>query len=81
MVPNTPFCRELRSKKIYMLGKLPLTEEDVTDDSNHCWCYNTKNPVGPDGGIVIPERCKPGRSCYVSGLVAVKKKNEVTGVK
>jgi hypothetical protein len=24
--------------------------------------------IGPDGGRVHPNRCKPGRSCYASAL-------------
>jgi hypothetical protein len=73
-VLNTPFCGQLRSKKFYMHTELPLKEEDYLDDSNHCWCYYTQNPIGPDGNIVMPERCKPGRSCYVSALADLKKK-------
>jgi hypothetical protein len=71
-VLNTPICGELRSKKYYMFRELPLKEEDFLDDSNHTWCYHTHNPIGPDGNIVEPKRCVPGRSCYVSALADPK---------
>lgn len=73
-VLNTPFCGELRSKKFYTIGKLPMKEEDYLDDSNHCWCYHTQTPIGPDGNTVMPESCVPGRSCYVSALADPRKK-------
>jgi hypothetical protein len=72
-VLNTPFCGQLRSKKYYMSRDLPLKEEDFIDDSNHCWCYHTQTPIGPDGNIAMPERCVPGRSCYESALADHKK--------
>lgn len=49
---KTQFCGDLRSKKFYMLGRLPVNEEDFIDASNHCWCYHTQSPMGPDGGLL-----------------------------
>jgi hypothetical protein len=72
-VYNTPFCGDLRSKKYYLLeGGVAQKAEDYLDDSNHCTCYHTQQQIGPDRGIVIPERCVPGRSCYRSALAAPK---------
>jgi hypothetical protein len=68
--PKTLFCGDLRSKKFYMLDAIPSQAEDYIDDSNHCWCYHTQNPVGPDGGYVTPHRCGPQRSCYRSALAS-----------
>jgi hypothetical protein len=33
-------------------------------DSGICWCVHTQNCLGPDGGIVNMENCKPERGCY-----------------
>jgi hypothetical protein len=65
---NTPFCGDLRSKKFFSLTGLPAKAEDYFDASDHCWCYHTQQAVGPDGGIVMPQRCVPGRKCYRSAL-------------
>jgi len=67
-VLNTPFCGELRSKKFYSLQELALNAEDYLDPSNHCWCYHSQHTIGPDGCLVTPESCVPGRSCYRSAL-------------
>ncbi len=64
----TPFCGDLRSKKFYMLATLPTKPDDFYDPSGHCWCYHTQQPVGPDGELVMPERCGPNRNCYRSAL-------------
>jgi hypothetical protein len=66
--PQTPFCGDLRSKKFFMLDVMPAKEEDFLDPSGHCWCYHTQQPVGPDGELVGPEYCRPGRKCYQSAL-------------
>ena len=71
--PKTPFCGDLRSKKYYLLDRTIIDKaEDYIDDSNHCWCYHTQSPVGPDSGFVTPERCVSGRSCYRSALSPAK---------
>jgi hypothetical protein len=65
---QSPFCGELRSKKFFMLDVLPTEEDQFLDSSNHCWCYQTQQVVGPDGLPVHPASCTPGRACYVNGL-------------
>ena len=65
---NTPFCGDLRSKKFFLLDQIATKAEDYLDPSGHCWCYHTQQVVGPDGNIVAPEDCVPGRSCYRSAL-------------
>jgi len=65
---QSPFCGELRSKKFFMLDVMPTDETQYLDASNHCWCYQTQQVVGPDGRPVEPSGCRPGRSCYVSSL-------------
>ena len=65
---QTPFCASLRSKKFFMLDALATDAEQYLDASNHCWCRETQQVIGPDGGRATPDRCTPGRSCYTSGL-------------
>ncbi len=67
-VIKTPFCGDLRSKKFFLSDQIATTAEDYLDASSHCWCYHTQQVVGPDGNIVMPERCVPGRGCYRSAL-------------
>jgi len=70
-VPETPFCRELRSKQYFMLDAFATDASQYMDASNYCWCYETQGVVGPDGGKVKPERCAPGRNCYRSALADI----------
>ena len=64
----TPFCGSLRSKKFFKLDVIATTADDYIDASNHCWCRETQQVIGLDGGLVNPEGCVPGRSCYKSAL-------------
>jgi hypothetical protein len=64
--PLSPLCREIRSKKVFTLDRIPMADEDVIDLSNHCWCRRTMQVFGPDGDIVRPQKCGPGRECYQS---------------
>jgi hypothetical protein len=57
-------CARLRSKKYYMLGRAALSPEDILDGSQYCWCQRTKLAIGPDAGVVDPNECVTGRSCY-----------------
>jgi hypothetical protein len=66
--PQTPFCGSLRSKKFFLLDTLASEAQHYLDASNHCWCRETQQVVGPDGGRANPDRCTPGRSCYTSAL-------------
>ena len=70
-VVNSPFCGSLRSKKFFMMDGLATEAAQYLDSSNHCWCRETQQVVGPDGGRVRPERCVPGRSCYSSALESI----------
>jgi hypothetical protein len=67
----SPFCGSLRSKKFFMLDALATEAEQYLDASNHCWCRETQQVIGPDNGRVQPNRCVPGRSCYSSALESV----------
>ncbi len=67
-VPLTAFCGDLRSKKYFMLDTIAAEPADFYDNSGHCWCYHTQQPVGPDGHQVNPENCGSGRRCYRSAL-------------
>ena len=70
-VIQSPFCGSLRSKKFFMLDTLATQAEQYIDASNHCWCRETQQVVGPDSGRVHPNRCVPGRACYNSALESV----------
>ena len=65
---ESAFCGSLRSKKFFMLDGLATEASQYLDASNHCWCRETQQVVGPDGSRVNPARCVPGRSCYSSSL-------------
>jgi hypothetical protein len=65
-VAQSPFCREIRSKRYYFLQQMPTEESHLLDGSNRCWCRLTMQVVGPDGQMVRPKDCKAGRSCYRS---------------
>ncbi len=65
---QSPFCGSLRSKKFFMLDSIAAKAEDYLDASNHCWCRETQQVIGPDGRRVSPDGCTPGRSCYSSAL-------------
>ncbi|MCW3100727.1 MAG: hypothetical protein JWL77_6345 [Chthonomonadaceae bacterium] len=65
-VMNSPFCRELRSKKYYFLQEMPTEIHHIRDASNHCWCRRTVQAFGPDGELVRPEDCNASRGCYRS---------------
>lgn len=67
-VVETPFCGSLRSKKFFMMNALATDADHYLDSSNHCWCRETQQVIGPDEGRVHPNRCVPGRSCYSSAL-------------
>ena len=70
VVPQSPFCSSLRSKKFFMIDALPTEASQYLDASNHCWCRMTQQVIGPDGGAVHPDSCKVGRDCYSSAFDA-----------
>jgi hypothetical protein len=65
---ESPFCRALRSKRFFFAQGVPTDAAQYLDGSDHCWCFETQSPIGPDGGKVYPDRCTPGRRCYRSAL-------------
>jgi len=69
-MPKSAFCASLRSKKFFMIDVMPTEAAQYLDGSNHCWCRETQQAIGPDGGIAQPEHCVPGRSCYSSAFDA-----------
>lgn len=70
-VLQSAFCGSLRSKKFFMMDTLAIAAEQYLDASNHCWCRETQQVIGPDSGRVHPKRCVPGRDCYTSALESV----------
>lgn len=60
----SPFCADLCTKKAYFLTAPALTEDDLVDASGRVWCRRTMQSVGPDGELVLPERCRRGRACF-----------------
>ena len=71
VVIESPFCGSLRSKKFFMMDGLATEADQYLDSSNHCWCRETQQVIGPDGGYVQPHRFVPGRSCYSSALESI----------
>ena len=67
-VIQSPFCGSLRSKKFFLLNALATDAEQYLDASNHCWCRETQQVIGPDGGRATPSRCTSSRSCYTSAI-------------
>jgi hypothetical protein len=67
---QSAFCASLRSKKFFMSATLPSDPSEYLDGSNHCWCRETQQAIGPDGGMAQPEHCVPGRRCYSSAFDA-----------
>lgn len=63
---QSPYCREIRSKRYFFLREMPTEDHHLRDPSNHCWCRQTMQVVGPDGEMVRPQDCVSGRSCYRS---------------
>ena len=70
VAPESAFCSSLRSKKFFLIDALPTEASQYLDASNHCWCRETQQVTGPDGGSVRPEACVAGRDCYSSAFAA-----------
>ncbi|HEY6122264.1 MAG TPA: hypothetical protein VIV66_20070 [Pyrinomonadaceae bacterium] len=51
-----------------MQDTLATGAEQYIDASNHCWCRETQEVIGPDNKRVDPDNCVPGRGCYSSAL-------------
>ncbi len=61
------FCKYLKAKSPYG----PIEGGDnpwfLLDQANTiCWCIKSASGAGPDNGLVAPEACTPGRSCYTA---------------
>jgi len=65
-IMQSPYCREIRSKRYFFLREMPTEDHHLKDGSNHCWCRLTMKAYGPDGEIARPEDCIAGRTCYRS---------------
>lgn len=63
---QSPYCREIRSKKYYFMQEMPTENHHLMDGSGHCWCSRTMQIVGPDGEMVRAEDCTSERTCYRS---------------
>lgn len=61
------YCKYLRAKNPYGLlegGENPWL---IPFESNTiCWCIKSSGASGPDNGLVHPDQCVEGRSCYKS---------------
>ena len=64
----SPFCGSLRSKKFFMLDRLATNADEYLDATNHVWCRETQEVIGPDNRRVDAHTCCPGRSCYSSAV-------------
>ncbi len=67
----SPYCCDLRSKKLMLLDRPALEAKDVLDGSNHCWCFRTQKVLGPDRARVEPDACTAERSCFRSVFESV----------
>jgi hypothetical protein len=62
-VVDKPGCVHLRSKAMYVTGKLEPTDQDEVG-SHSCWCNRTQHFIGPDERAVERTTCIAGRTCY-----------------
>lgn len=63
-VQVSPYCAQLRSKKLVFQNRPPQSDEDILDASGHTWCFTTQETLGEDGQPCSPEDCQKGRGCY-----------------
>ncbi len=61
---QSPFCGELRSKKYYFIQETPTEDHHILDVTNHCWCRQTMQAIGPDGERAHAGDCKADRTCF-----------------
>jgi len=55
-------CNCVRWKSQFYESERDLTVPPSNDDSY--WCALTQRVLGPDGQLVEPQSCKPGRACF-----------------
>jgi len=63
---QSPYCRELRSKKYFFLQEMPTEAHQYLDTTGVCWCSKTMQVIGPDGERALPRQCNASRPCYRS---------------
>lgn len=63
-VIRDPACAHLRSKGMYVTGKLNPEADDPEVGDGHCWCNQTQNVLGPDHDLVGRPECNASRECY-----------------
>lgn len=59
-----PACMHLRSKGMYVTGKLAPTRESDGMGDGYCWCNLTQRVLGPDSEMVERTACTSTRECY-----------------
>jgi hypothetical protein len=62
---DTPVCRHLRNKEMYVQGQ-DCEEAFVSSQSSGYRCLRTQFVTGPDDALCLPELCQPGRDCFVA---------------
>ena len=62
----SPYCRSLRTKKVFFLERPPRNEDELMEASGHCWCSRTGHAVGEDGEVACAEDCVAGRGCFTA---------------
>jgi len=67
-VVSATVCTYLRSKGMYITGKLDPAVEDGQVGDGNCWCNSTQTVLGPDDAFVSRKECVPGRTCFVARL-------------
>ncbi len=63
-------CHCLRAKTMFYEPVVPNAMLEVHDEhgvssqpSGPFWCARTQTVLGPDGGLVEADLCRPGRTC------------------
>jgi hypothetical protein len=62
---ETPVCRHLRTKEMYVQGQ-DVEDAYVTSRSSPYHCLRTQFVTGPDDAPCLPELCQPTRDCFVA---------------
>jgi hypothetical protein len=59
-------CRHLKTKMSFIPDPGNRENWRSEDSTTHqYWCARTMLTAGPDNGLVAPQECGKGRSCYV----------------
>jgi hypothetical protein len=65
LAADTPVCRHLRSKEMYVQGQ-DCEEAFVSGETSQYCCLRTQFVTGPDDALCLPELCQPSRDCFVA---------------